>query len=458
MADRATGRDGPVGTRGEALHPDDPTVIGAYRVERRLGSGGMGTVYLARDTAGALVAIKVIRSDLAADPDFRERFRDEVAAARRVAPFCTAQVLDADPAARRPYLVTEYIDGVRLDDVVNRSGPLPMSTLQGVAIGVASALTAIHKAGIVHRDLKPSNVMLSFSGPRVIDFGIARALDGAQGRTQTGFVLGSIGWMAPEQMEGSSIGPAVDVFAWGLLIAYAAVGAHPYGDGSYLQMSEKIQTGRPDLRDVPVQLQPVVRSALARDPRARPTSERLLLTLLGEEAPPGGDTRVAATAVLDDTWPRGRSAAGAAGAAGVGAAAGAAAFRTRRYDDSPARDGSTGVDADSAAPGPRRADADRPQRTRVAGAGDQRRWREDGAPPAGERWWDEPADLPPPSGPPVPPPALAGLGADERAPRGGGFDEADRAGNAGFGGPGAAGGQGAPARRRRRAGFVQYED
>ncbi|WP_261557736.1 serine/threonine-protein kinase, partial [Frankia tisae] len=417
MADRATGRDGPDGTRGEALHPDDPTVIGAYRVERRLGSGGMGTVYLARDTAGALVAIKVIRSDLAADPDFRERFRDEVAAARRVAPFCTAQVLDADPAARRPYLVTEYIDGVRLDDVVNRSGPLPMSTLQGVAIGVASALTAIHKAGIVHRDLKPSNVMLSFSGPRVIDFGIARALDVAQGRTQTGFVLGSIGWMAPEQMEGSSIGPAVDVFAWGLLIGYAAVGAHPYGDGTYLEMSKKIQTGRPDLRHVPVQLQPVVRSALARDPRARPTSERLLLTLLGEEAPPGGDTRVAATAVLDGTWPRGRSTAAAAGAG-----------------------------------------ADRPQRTRVAGADDQRRWREEGAPPAGERWWDEPADLPPPSGPPVPPPALAGLGADERAPRGGGFDEADRAGNAGFGGPGAAGGQGAPMRRRRRAGFVQYED
>ncbi|WP_235486589.1 serine/threonine-protein kinase, partial [Frankia sp. AvcI1] len=147
------------------MYPDDPTVIGAYRVLRRLGSGGMGTVYLARDTAGAPVAIKVIRSELAADPEFRDRFRDEVAAARRVAPFCTAQVLDADPAARRPYLVTEYIDGVRLDDVVARSGPLPMSTLQGVAIGVASALTAIHKAGIVHRDLKPSNVMLSFSGP-----------------------------------------------------------------------------------------------------------------------------------------------------------------------------------------------------------------------------------------------------------------------------------------------------
>ncbi|WP_374216059.1 serine/threonine-protein kinase, partial [Frankia sp. AiPs1] len=342
MADRSTGRDGPDGTRGEALHPDDPTVIGAYQVMRRLGSGGMGTVYLARDPAGALVAIKVIRSELAAEPEFRDRFRDEVAAARRVAPFCTAQVLDADPAARRPYLVTEYIDGVRLDDVVTRSGPLPMSTLQGVAIGVASALTAIHKAGIVHRDLKPSNVMLSFSGPRVIDFGIARALDAAPGRTQTGLVLGSVGWMAPEQMEGATIGPAVDVFAWGLLIAYAAVGAHPYGQGTYLEMSEKIQTGRPDLRDVPAQLQPVVRSALARDPRDRPSTERLLLTLLGEEAPAGGDSRVAATAVLDDTWPRGRSAAAAA--AGAGAAVGAATFRTRRYDDSVAADGSTGPD------------------------------------------------------------------------------------------------------------------
>jgi predicted Ser/Thr protein kinase len=432
-------------------------VIGAYQVVSRLGSGGMGTVYLARDGRGAPVAIKVIRWDLAADPEFRERFRDEVAAARRVAPFCTAQVLDADPDARRPYLVTEYIDGVRLDDVVTESGPLPLSTLQGVAIGVASALTAIHRAGIVHRDLKPSNVMLSFSGPRVIDFGIARALDSAQGLTQTGLVLGSVGWMAPEQMEGAPLGPAVDVFAWGLLIAYAALGGHPYGEGTYTEMSEKILRGRPDLRGVPADLVGVVSAALARDPRARPSAERLLNNLLGEKAPSGGDTRVAATALLDGTWPGSRSAAaaaaGAAGAAGagLGAAAGAAAARARY-----------GGSASSADGGCRPAAADvagAPDPTRVANSARQRNWWEDSAPRLGERWWDadDPADLPPPAGPPVPPPDLAGLGADGRGPNPG----ADRASGrpAGFApGQGGFGDPAGPGRRRRRGGFVQYED
>lgn len=302
-------------TRGDLLGPGDPTVIGAYRIVRRLGEGGMGTVYLARSPSGAHVALKVIRSSLAADPEFRARFRDEVAAARRVAPFCTAQVLDADPDARSPYLVTEYIDGVRLDEEIEDSGPLPLSTLQGVAIGVASALTAIHRVGIVHRDLKPSNVMLSYSGPRVIDFGIARALDASQGRTQTGFVLGSIGWMAPEQMDGGlPLGPAVDVFAWGLVIGYAAVGGHPYGDGTYQQMAEKILHGRPDLRRIPADLAPVVAAALARDPRDRPSSERLLFTLLGNGLPADGDARAAASAAsaasaaLNGTWPQGRGA------------------------------------------------------------------------------------------------------------------------------------------------------
>ncbi len=410
-------------------------MIGEYRVVSRLGAGGMGTVYLARDRRGAAVAIKVIKSDLAADPEFRERFRDEVAAARRVAPFCTAQVLDADPDARRPYLVTEYIDGVRLDDVVNDTGPLPMSTLQGVAIGVASALTAIHRAGIVHRDLKPSNVMLSFSGPRVIDFGIARALDAAQGRTQTGLVIGSVGWMAPEQMEGGApLGPAVDVFAWGLLVAYAALGASPYGEGTYQEIAEKILAGPPSLRGVPADLEPIVRAALARDPRGRPSTDRLLMTLLGQDGAPGTDSRQAATELLDGTWPKGRHEVAASSS------------RER---------------VEAAAPNP----------TRVAGAGEQR------------RWWDDPTRLPPPAGPPVPPPAMAGIGAEARAARGGDPRIGAAAGQAGpssaggpagldgrggfggqrdFGGQGDFGGPGnpagAPGRRRRRGGFVQYED
>lgn len=364
----------------------------------------MGTVFLAQDAAEKFVAIKVIRSDLAADPEFRARFRDEVAAARRVAPFCTAQVLDADPDARRPYLVTEYIDGVRLDQAVTESGPLPLSTLQGVAVGVASALTAIHRAGIVHRDLKPSNVMLSYSGPRVIDFGIARTLDMTKGRTQTGLVLGSVGWMAPEQMEGAALGPAVDVFAWGLLIGYAATGGHPYGHGTYLEMSEKILTGQPDLRAMPPDLTPIVRSALARDPRDRPSTENLLLTLLGERGR-AGDARDAATALLDGTWPRGRSTAGAGAAALAGGAG-----------------------------------AGWPDPTHVATPYEQRRWWENEPRPlGGDRWWNDSArDRPPPAGPPVPPPALAPPPAADRAagPR-----------------------HGVPrARRRRRGGFVQYDD
>ncbi|WP_241834833.1 serine/threonine-protein kinase [Pseudofrankia asymbiotica] len=276
-------------------------MIGRYELLSRLGAGGMGAVYLARDASGRRVAIKVIRGELANDPEFRARFGDEVTAARRVAPFCTAEVLDADPDARQPYLVTEYIDGKRLDTVVEESGPLGKSTLQGVAIGVASALTAIHGAGIVHRDLKPSNVMLSYSGPRVIDFGIARALDAVANRTRSGIVLGSLGWMAPEQMEGSPVGPATDIFAWGLLIGYASTGVHPYGEGTFYEISERVLVGKPDLSGLPSDLRPVVAATLGRDPRLRPSADQILLTLLGETG--RGNVRAAATRVLGGTWP-----------------------------------------------------------------------------------------------------------------------------------------------------------
>nr|WP_241832239.1 serine/threonine-protein kinase [Pseudofrankia sp. EUN1h] len=276
-------------------------MIGRYELLSRLGAGGMGAVYLGRNSNGRRVAIKVIRGELANDPEFRARFGDEVTAARRVAPFCTAEVLDADPDARQPYLVTEYIDGKRLDTVVEESGPLGTSTLQGVAIGVASALTAIHGAGIVHRDLKPSNVMLSYSGPRVIDFGIARALDAVANRTRSGIVLGSLGWMAPEQMEGSPVGPATDIFAWGLLIGYAATGVHPYGEGTFYEISERVLVGKPDLSGLPSELRAVVAATLGRDPRLRPSADQILLTLLGETG--RGNVRAAATRVLGGTWP-----------------------------------------------------------------------------------------------------------------------------------------------------------
>ena len=190
-----------------------PEVLGPYRVVRELGSGGMGTVYLAEAPDGRAVAVKLLRPELAADRDFLARFRREVEAARRVAGSCTARVLDADVSGPAPYFVTEYVDGPSLGAAVARDGPLPAWGLEGFAVGVAAALTAIHAAGLVHRDLKPANVLLSPYGPRVIDFGIARALDEA-GLTRTGVLLGTPGWMAPEQLVGTGAGPAADVYLW----------------------------------------------------------------------------------------------------------------------------------------------------------------------------------------------------------------------------------------------------
>lgn len=271
-------------------------MIGSYAVIARLGAGGMGTVYLCRSPDGRNVAVKVIKPELAVDPMFRRRFADEVDAARRVAPFCTAQVLDADPSARLPYLVTEYIEGERLDRAVGERGALPLSALQGVAVGVASALTAIHGAGIIHRDLKPSNVLLSYSGPRVIDFGIARSVAMSEGLTRSGSVLGSAGWMAPEQVLGGRVGPSADVFAWGLLVAWAGTNRHPYGDGPSFDVAYRVATGYPDLDGVPAALRPLVAAALTKDPARRPTAERLLLALLGDHRAP--DTRAAVTQVM----------------------------------------------------------------------------------------------------------------------------------------------------------------
>ncbi|ONH52054.1 serine/threonine protein kinase [Frankia sp. CcI49] len=267
-----------VSVPGEPLLPHEPTVIGPYVLMSRLGVGGMGAVYYARDQQGRPVAVKVIRSDRARDQEFRRRFRWEVEAARSVASFCTAEVLDADPDAFAPYLVTEFIDGPRLDNAVADGGPLDSSTLTGLAVGVATALTAIHHAGLVHRDLKPSNVILSLTGPRVIDFGIARARDGAGKPTAWGF--GSAGWMAPEQINGQPIGAAADVFAWGILVAYAGTGRHPFGDGPDVELSHRITAAEPDLTGLPGQVVDLVRDALTKDAAGRPDARDLLLRLV----------------------------------------------------------------------------------------------------------------------------------------------------------------------------------
>ncbi|OHV44343.1 serine/threonine-protein kinase [Pseudofrankia sp. BMG5.36] len=275
------------GVPGEHLASHDPRRIGPYALLSRLGTGGMGTVYLGRGPAGRLVAVKVIRPDLAADEEFRRRFRQEVAAARRVAPFCTAEVLDADPDAAAPYLVTEFIDGLRLDQAIARGGPLMSSTLTGLAVGVATALTAIHRAGLIHRDLKPSNVLLSLSGPRVIDFGIAQAVAADSKAKPTSWGFGSAGWMAPEQINGQSIGPAADVFTWGILMAYAGTGRHPFGEGQDIDLAYRTVSAEPDLTGLVPPLYGVVAAALAKDPDARPSARDLLLALV-ETGPTGG--------------------------------------------------------------------------------------------------------------------------------------------------------------------------
>jgi len=195
------------------LAPGDPERVGPYRILGRLGAGGAGTVFLGRASDGPRVAVKVLRPELAGDPAFLRMFRHEVGAARRVVGFCTARVLDADISGPLPYLVTEYVEGVRLDRAVAASGRLSVSDLEGLAVGMAAALTAIHGAGVVHRDLKPSNVLLSYLGPKVIDFGIARALD-ASASTATGKLMGSPGWMAPEQFAQRPVTAAVDIFVW----------------------------------------------------------------------------------------------------------------------------------------------------------------------------------------------------------------------------------------------------
>ena len=292
---------------GRAVHPpptgpDDPVEVGPYRVLGRLGAGGMGTVYLAESPAGARVAIKVIRPELAGDVAFLDRFRREVGAARRVAGFCTAQVLDANLDGTAPYLVTEYVDGVRLDLVVERDGPLAASNLEGLAVGVAAALAGIHAAEVVHRDLKPGNVLLSYFGPRVIDFGIARALDDASTAiTRVGTVMGTPAWMAPEQFGNAPVTTAADIFAWGGLVAYAGTGRLAFGRGPVEVLAYRIVHQPPDLDGLAEPLRPLVELAMAKDPARRPSARDLLAELLDDPSDPG-TVRSEVTKVLQRTW------------------------------------------------------------------------------------------------------------------------------------------------------------
>ncbi|MDI2129031.1 serine/threonine protein kinase [Yinghuangia seranimata] len=260
------------------LGPDDPRGVGSYRILRVLGAGGMGRVYVGRSRTGRAVAVKLILPGLADDPGFRARFRREVEAARRVGGAWTAPVLDADTEAAQPWLVTGYVPGLSLGEAVAERGPLPEATVRTLGAGLAAALAAVHGAGVVHRDLKPSNVMLSPDGPRVIDFGISRAVD-ASVLTGTGLTVGSPGFMSPEQIEGRDVGPATDVFSLGTVLTYAATGGGPFGDGGSQAVFFRILSQEPRLDAVPDGLRPLVAACLAKDAADRPTPDDVLRAL-----------------------------------------------------------------------------------------------------------------------------------------------------------------------------------
>ncbi|MEJ2579944.1 MAG: serine/threonine-protein kinase, partial [Kineosporiaceae bacterium] len=282
-------------TEGRPLRPDDPTKIGAYRVLSRLGEGGQGVVYLTMGPNGANYAVKVLRAEWLqdptarrrlgqeVDPTARRRLGQEVTAAAQIAPFCTASVVEAALEGDEPYVVTEYVKGPTLAQFVEAHGTLSGTDLHRLAIGTATALVAIHQAGVVHRDLKPSNVILSPEGPRVIDFGIARELTAAV--TVTDRVIGTPMYMAPEQVRGETVGPAADLFAWASTVAYAAVGRAPFAAPSIAAIVHRLTSQPPDLDGVEEPLVNVLEQCLAKSAQVRPTSQQVLMLLLGQPLP-----------------------------------------------------------------------------------------------------------------------------------------------------------------------------
>ena len=270
----------------EGLGAGDPRSMGPYRLLGRLGSGGMGQVFLGRSAGGRLVAVKVIRPELAGEPGFRARFAREVAAARTVCGLFTAPVADADVRGPVPWLATAYVAGPSLADAVDDQGPLPVASVLTLAAGLAEGLEAIHAAGLVHRDLKPSNVLLAEDGPRVIDFGISRAAE-ASVLTQTGTVMGSPGFMSPEQAQGREVGPPSDVFSLGAVLAFAATGQGPFGTGATPALLYRVVHQQPDTTRLPERIRPLVERCLAKDPGQRPATTDLLAALGNPE--PGED-------------------------------------------------------------------------------------------------------------------------------------------------------------------------
>ncbi|MEU2368891.1 serine/threonine-protein kinase [Streptomyces pseudogriseolus] len=347
----------------------DPQTIGGYRLLARLGAGGMGQVYLARSDRGRTVAVKLVREELARQEEFRARFRQEVSAARQVGGHWTAPVLDADTEAAVPWVATGYVAGPSLQQVVGHDhGALPERSVRILAAGLAHALKDIHAAGIIHRDLKPSNVLVTIDGPRVIDFGIARALETVTdgGLTRTGALVGSPGFMAPEQVRGDRITPACDVFCLGSVLAYAATGALPFGtaNSGVHALMFRIAQEEPDLTQVPEGLADLVRECLRKDPAARPTLDDVLARTGAEDTVADGRSRdpwlpgalVAqlgrhAVRLLDAEDPQAAPGSGAPGADAPGAGEPGASADSVGADPAPPEQHARAAD-DGAAPPP----------------------------------------------------------------------------------------------------------
>jgi hypothetical protein len=268
----------------EPLEAGDPRTAGPYRLTSRLGSGGMGRVFLGESPAGRRVAVKLVREELASSPGFRDRFRREAKLAMRAGGFWAAQVVDADPDAAVPWIASQYVDGPSLAEHVTRRGPLDESEVRRLVMGLAEALAAFHKGGLVHRDLKPSNILLVDDGPRVIDFGISKALEtletpGAPDLTRVGTVLGTPGFMSPEQARGHPAGPPSDVFSLGSLLVYAATGTGAFGHGSSHALLFRVVYEAPDLSNVPYGLRELAQECLRKSPEHRPAAEELVTRL-----------------------------------------------------------------------------------------------------------------------------------------------------------------------------------